>query len=184
MLHTPVSAALGLVFVFAGGAAVWLIFAASTRTRDQTARDRIIRAHRIAGYLFIGLFCLMCWFMLLRLRETSDELSLRSMLHVLIAMTLVPLLVVKIVIARYYKSFTSALVPLGLTIFTLGFVLVTSTAAPYLFRRIAVKSISLRSVNAGADKLDLQSSEALMQRRCSRCHTLDRVVGARKDAPG
>jgi cytochrome bd-type quinol oxidase subunit 2 len=160
MLPTPVSAALGSVFVLAGGAAVWLIFAASTRARDQTARDRIIRAHRLAGYLFIALFCLMSWFMLLRLGETSDELSLRSMLHVLIAMILAPLLLVKIVIARYYKSFTSALVPLGLTIFTLGFVLVTSTTGPYLFRRIAVKSISLRSVNAGRDKLDLRSSEA------------------------
>jgi ferredoxin-NADP reductase/mono/diheme cytochrome c family protein len=183
-LPTPVSAALGLVFVLVGGAAVWLIFAASTRTRDQTARDRIIRAHRLAGYLFIALFCLMSWFMLLRLGETSDDLSLRSMLHVLIAMILAPLLVVKIVIARYYKGFTSALVPLGLTIFILGFVLVTSTTGPYLFRRIAVKSISLRSVDAGGNKLDLQSSEALMQRRCSRCHTLDRVVGARKDASG
>ena len=184
MLSTPVSAALGFVFVLAGAAAVWLIFDASTRTRDQTARDRIIRAHRIAGYLFIALFCLMSWFMLLRLGETSDELSLRSMLHVLIAMILAPLLLVKIVIARYYKTFTSALVPLGLTIFTLGFVLVTSTTGPSLFRRITVKSISLRSVDAGVDKLDLQSSEALMQRRCSRCHTLDRVVGARKDGPG
>ena len=80
MLPTPVSAALGFVFVLVGGAAVWLIFAASTRMRDQSARDRIIRAHRIAGYLFIALFCLMSWFMLLRLGETSDELSLRSML--------------------------------------------------------------------------------------------------------
>ena len=95
MLPTPVSTALGFVFVLVGGAAVWLIFAASTRMRDQSARDRIIRAHRIAGYLFIALFCLMSWFMLLRLGETSDELSLRSMLDVLIAIILAPLLLVK-----------------------------------------------------------------------------------------
>jgi hypothetical protein len=36
----------------------------------------------------------------------------------------------------------------------------------------------------GAARIDLKSSEALMQRRCSRCHALDRVVGARKDAQG
>jgi hypothetical protein len=50
MLPTPVSAGLGLLFILIGAAAVWLIFDASTRSRNQTARDRILRAHRIAGY--------------------------------------------------------------------------------------------------------------------------------------
>ena len=184
MLPTPVSAGLGLLFVLIGAAAVWLIFDASTGSRNQTARDRILRAHRIAGYLFIALFCLMSWFMLLKVKETPDELPLRAMLHILIAMVLAPLLLVKVVIARYYKTFTTALVPLGLTIFTLGFVLIASSAGPYLLRKAVVKEISLQTVNMGGVKIDLQSSEALTQKRCSRCHNLDRVVGARKDPRG
>jgi ferredoxin-NADP reductase len=99
-------------------------------------------------------------------------------------MVLAPLLLVKVLIARYYKSFTTALVPLGLTIFTLGFVLIASTAGPYLLRRVTVKDISLESINMGGARIDLKSSEALMQKRCSRCHALDRVVGARKDGQG
>jgi ferredoxin-NADP reductase len=184
MLPTPVSAGLGLLFILIGAAAVWLIFDASTGSRTQTARDRILRAHRIAGYLFIALFCFMSWFMLLRAKETPDELPLRAMLHTLIAMVMAPLLLVKVVIARYYKSFTAALVPLGLTIFTLGFVLIASSAGPYLLRKAVVREISLETVNMGGVKIDLQSSEALTQKRCSRCHNLDRVVGARKDARG
>ena len=70
MLPTPVSAGLGLLFILIGAAAVWLIFDASTGSRTQTARDRILRAHRIAGYLFIALFCFMSWFMLLRAKDT------------------------------------------------------------------------------------------------------------------
>jgi len=184
MLPTTVSAGLGLLFILIGAAAVWLIFDASTGSRNQTARDRMLRAHRIAGYLFIALFCFMSWFMLLKVKETPDELHLRAMLHVLIAMVLAPLLLVKVVIARYYKTFTAVLVPLGLTIFTLGFVLIASSAGPYLLRRLTVKEISLQTVNMGGAKIDLQSSEALTQKRCSRCHNLDRVVGARKDARG
>ncbi len=184
MLPTPVSAGLGLLFFLIGAAAVWLIFDASAGSRTQTARDRILRAHRIAGYLFIALFCFMSWFMLLRAKETPDDLPLRAMVHILIAMVLAPLLLVKVVIARYYKSFTAALVPLGLTIFTLGFVLVASSAGSYLFRKAVVKEVSLETVNMGGVKIDLQSSEALTQKRCSRCHNLDRVVGARKDARG
>src|SRR6266704_3927831 len=184
MLPTTVSAGLGLLFILIGAAAVWLMFDASTGSRNQTARDRILRAHRIAVYLVIALFCFMSWFMLLRAKETPDDLPLRAMVHILLALVLAPLLLVKVVIARYYKSFTAALVPLGLTIFTLGFVLVASSAGPYLFRKAAVKEISLQTVNMGGAKIDLQSSEALTQKRCSRCHNLDRVVGAKKDARG
>jgi ferredoxin-NADP reductase len=120
--------------------------------------------------------------MILKVRDQQEELSTLSMFHVLVALVVAPLIGVKILIARRYKSFQSALVPLGLTIFVLGFVLVFSTAGPYLFRRVTMKDISLRSINMGAARFDLRASEELMQKRCSRCHDLDRVVGARKDA--
>src|SRR5258708_20027168 len=90
MLPTTVSAGLGLLFILIGAAAVWLIFDASTGSRNQTARDRMLRAHRIAGYLFIALFCFMSWFMLLKFKETPHELPLRPILHFPIATILLP----------------------------------------------------------------------------------------------
>jgi hypothetical protein len=62
MLPTSLSAVLGLCFILFGPAAVWLIFEASKRTQNPTARDRIVQAHRIAGYLFIFLFCMTALF--------------------------------------------------------------------------------------------------------------------------
>jgi ferredoxin-NADP reductase/mono/diheme cytochrome c family protein len=99
-------------------------------------------------------------------------------------MVLAPLFLIKVLVARYYKSYTSVLVPLGLTIFTLGFVLIASTAGPYLLRRATIKNISLNAVDMGAARIDVSASESLMQRRCSRCHNLERIAGARKDARG
>jgi ferredoxin-NADP reductase len=184
MLPSPLSALLGLLFILLGTAAVWLILEASRSTHSATARDRIIQAHRAAGYLFIALFCAMTWFMFLKVKDVPDELPLRSMLHILVAMILAPLLLVKVIIARYYKNSGAILVPLGITIFTLGFVLIASAAGPYLLRKVIVKDISLDAVHMGDAKIDLKSSEELMQKRCARCHNLDRVVGARKDARG
>ncbi len=184
LIPTPLSAVLGFVFILIGAAAIWLIFEASMNSHDQAARNRRIRAHRIAGYLFIALFCFMTWLMLLRLKDAADELSLRSMLHILVAMVLAPLFLIKVLVARYYKSYTSVLVPLGLTIFTLGFVLIASTAGPYLLRSATIKDISLNAVDMGATRIDLGASESLMERRCSRCHNLERIAGARKDARG
>ena len=181
-LSPQVSAVFGVIFVVAGCAAVWLIFDASRMSHDGSKRERALRLHRLAGYAFVALFCVMTWFMVLRVRDQQEELSMRSLFHVLVALVLAPLLTVKILIARRYKSYHSSLVPLGLTIFVLGFVLVSSTAGPYLFRRVTMQEISLQSIDMGRAKIDMQSSEDLMQKRCSRCHNLDRVVGARKDA--
>jgi ferredoxin-NADP reductase/mono/diheme cytochrome c family protein len=184
MLPSPLSALLGLLFILLGVAAVCLILEASRRTHGAKTRDRIIQAHRTAGYLFIALFCAMTWFMVLKVKDVPDELPLRSMLHILLAMVLAPLLLVKVIIARYYKSSGTILIPLGITIFTLGFVLIASAAGPYLLRRVTVKDISLDAIHMGEARIDMQGSEELMQKRCARCHNLDRVVGARKDARG
>lgn len=136
----------------------------------------------MAGYLFIALFCIMTWFMILKIKDRPDELPLPSMVHALIAILMAPLLFIKVLVARYYKNHTAILVPLGLTIFVLAFVLVATTAGPYFLRTANVKSISLQAIDMGVAKIDMQASEALMQKRCSRCHNLDRVVGAKKDA--
>src|SRR5258708_19634610 len=180
MLPSPLSALLGLLCIWLGAPAVCLILEASRRTHSATARDRIIQAHRAAGYLFIALFCAMTWFMFLKVKDVPDELPLRSMLHILVAIVLAPLLLVKVIIARYYKSSGAILVPLGITIFTLGFVLIASAAGPYLLRKVTVKDISLDAIHMAEAKIDLQSSEELMQKRCARGNNWDPVLGSPK----
>jgi ferredoxin-NADP reductase len=59
--------------------------------------------------------------------------------HILLAVLLIPLLTAKILIARRYKHFHSLLVPLGLAILQISFVLVA----------IPVLSLALRSINPG-----------------------------------
>jgi ferredoxin-NADP reductase len=184
MLPVPLSAVLGILFVLIGGAAVWLMLDASSRAPDSPRAKGMIKAHRIAGYMFAALFCVMTWFMVLRLRGGTDNLPLPSLLHTLIAIVLAPLIFVKILVARRYKKYTPILVPLGLTIFVLAFVLVVSTAGPYFLRTRAMRDVSLQAIDMGSARIDLHGSEALVQQRCSRCHTLDRVLGARKDAQG
>src|ERR1700741_3300135 len=112
MLTSSVSLWLGVTFVLIGAVNVWLILQASARVRDARAGTRLIAAHRLGGYLFIALFCVMGYFMVLRTTNLSDDLSIPALLHVLIAMSLVPLLFVKVLIARYYKSYYSALISL------------------------------------------------------------------------
>ena len=184
MLSPSVSVALGFAFVLLGGINVWLVLEAWSRVKAAKVSARMLTLHRIGGYLFIALFCVMTYYMMSRLSSGGDN-SASVTLHVALAMILSPLLFIKVLVARFYKNQHNLLMPIGLTIFVLSFVLIASTAGPYLARPSKIERVS---INPGGQAepvaIDMNEASDLMQKRCSKCHNLDRVVGARKDAPG
>src|ERR1700735_1523209 len=103
MLNNSASLWLGVIFVLIGAINVWLILQASARVRDARASTRLVAAHRIGGYIFIGLFCLIGYFMVARLDAISADAPSATMIHLTLAMILSPLLFVKVLVARYYK---------------------------------------------------------------------------------
>jgi ferredoxin-NADP reductase len=183
MLNSSTSVWLGITFVLVGAINVWLILQASARVREAKANTRLIAAHRIGGYLFIALFCVMGYFMLARLGDVGGASS-GNMIHMTLAMVLSPLLFVKVLIARYYKSYSSLLMPIGLTIFVLSFVLIGITAGPSLVHHARMQTVSLEAIDLPPAAIDINLAAATMEKRCSKCHNLDRIVGASKDARG
>jgi len=184
MLSTSASLVLGFTFVLVGGVNVWLVLEAWSRVKATNASSRMLTLHRIGGYLFIALFCVMTYFMVARLRSGGADTSATVTIHLALAMILSPLLFIKVLIARYYKNQHGLLMPIGLTIFVLAFVLIASTAGPYLARATRIEQVSIDPAHTPPVTVDVNQASDLMQRRCSKCHNLDRVVGARKDAQG
>ena len=135
MLNTSASLWLGIVFVLVGAINVWLVLQASARVKNTSASGRLIAAHRIGGYLFIALFCVMGYFMLARLGDVAAGAPPTTMIHLSLAMVLSPLIFVKVLVARYYKSYYSFLMPIGMTIFVLAFVLIGAGVALTAERR-------------------------------------------------
>src|SRR5579871_1897871 len=183
MLNSSASSWLGVTFVLIGGINVWLILQASARVRDAKANSRLIAAHRIGGYLFIGLFCVMGYFMVARLGDVAGAPSTTT-IHLTLAMILSPLLFVKVLIARYYKSYHSFLTPIGLLIFVLSFVLIGVTAGPSLAHTARMQTVSFPTLDLPTTSIDVNLAAETMEKRCSKCHNLDRIAGARKDARG
>jgi ferredoxin-NADP reductase len=184
VINPYTSIALGLAFVLVGGINVWLVLEAWSRVKAAKVSARMLELHRIGGYVFIALFCVMSFFMIARIRNGGGDASPTVTLHLALAMVLSPLLFIKIVIARYYKNQHGLLMPIGLTIFVLAFVLVASTAGPYLTRVSKREEVSLDHGRVPPVTIDLNQASDLMEKRCSKCHNLDRVVGVRKDAEG
>src|SRR6266581_7400820 len=184
MLNSSTSVWLGITFVLVGAINVWLILQASARVRDAKASTRLIAAHRIGGYLFIALFCVMGYFMVARLGDVSGGASPGTIIHLTLAMVLSPLLFVKVLVARYYKSYYSVLLPIGLMIFVLSFVLIGITAGPSLAHHARMQTVSLAAIDLPPADIDINMAASTMEKRCSKCHNLDRIAGAHKDARG
>ena len=184
MLTGSTSIVLGLAFVVLSGLNVWLVLEAWARVKAAKASSRMLALHRIGGYLFIALFLVMAYFMLVRLRDSGGDASPVVTVHLALAMVLAPLLFIKVLIARYYKNQHGLLMPIGLTIFVLAFGLIASTAGPYLARTSKIEQVSIDPAHVPSVAIDMNQAGDLMQKRCSKCHTLDRIAGARKDEQG
>src|ERR1700730_11531574 len=144
----------GIAFVALALANVVMMLEASQPSRSLTTRTRLIAAHRVSGYLFVILLCMMAYGMSQRLAGLgiTGHLPTHLVLHIVLVLVLVPLLLVKILIARRYKQSHSALKALGIAIFVISFALVS----------IPTLSELLRSASPGSQRLRLGTGLIVM----------------------
>src|SRR6185369_17589135 len=105
--------------------------------------------------LFIALFCIMGYFMVARLGGVAGNAPPSTMIHLTLAMVLSPLLFVKVLVARYYKTYYSVLMPIGLVIFVLSFVLIGITAGPSLAHHVRMQTVSLDAIDLPSVSIDI-----------------------------
>ena len=114
--------------------------------RSAIAKNRMMVLHRVIGYLFVIAFCVMAYIMSQRLAAVGLTKNLPTYLvvHIVLALSLVPLLLLKIVIARFYKHNHSALMALGTAVFVVAFVLVSIPTFSGLLRSTSPGALGLR----------------------------------------
>src|ERR1700730_11042910 len=136
----------GIAFVTLAAANVVAMLEASRSSRSSGTRNRLIAAHRLGGYLFVILLCIMAYSMSQRLVGVgiTGHLPTHLVLHIVLVLVLVPLLFLKILIARRYKQSHSSLKALGITIVVISFVLVSIHTLSELLRSASPRSLGLR----------------------------------------
>jgi len=123
----------GIVFVLLAGLNPWIML--TNRANSKPSGRIWMRVHRTVGYAFIAIFIVTVYFMFLRLKGEPDELEPRILLHMSLALTLAPLLFVKILVARYQPPGSRGLLPaIGITIFALSFTVVAVNVVPLVLR--------------------------------------------------
>lgn len=145
-MRIATSLTLACLFVFLAGFNMWnMLTSRGTSTRSSKLWTQ---THRLAGYAFIVLFAILCYFMLLRIRASEDELSPRLILHMGLALSLAPLLLIKVIVARYQKAARGLLVALGTGIFAIAFTLVAVNVSVHFLRAAPNHKVAPRTSEA------------------------------------
>src|ERR1700722_5181369 len=136
----------GIAFVTLAAANVVAMLEASRSSRSTGTRNRLIAAHRLGGYLFVILLCIMAYSMSQRLVGVgiTGHLPTHLVLHIVLVLVLVPLLFLKILIARRYKESHSSVKGVGIAIFFILFALVSIPPLSELLRSASPGSLGLR----------------------------------------
>jgi glycine betaine catabolism B len=139
-MKAGLSVSLGLFFVALATFNVITMLQSSRPAQAAQIRARAIALHRAGGYLFIGLFAVMVWFMSMRLIGSPEALAGDGAMHMDLAILLAPLIFMKVLIARKYKNHHSVLLPLGLLIYAISAVLVFIRVLPYALGKMSSAS--------------------------------------------
>jgi ferredoxin-NADP reductase/uncharacterized membrane protein len=139
-MKAGLSVSLGLFFVALATFNVITMLQSSRPAEAARIRARAVALHRAGGYLFIGLFAVMVWFMSKRLIGSPEALAGDAAIHMGLAISLAPLLFLKVMIARKYKNHYSILLPLGLSIYVISAVLVFIRVLPYALGKMSSAS--------------------------------------------
>ena len=84
-MKAGLSISLGLAFVGLATLNVITILESSRSSQAPQRRARAITLHRACGYLFIGLFVMMVWFMSKRLVGSSERMMGDAAIHIALA---------------------------------------------------------------------------------------------------
>src|ERR1700745_2969956 len=136
----------GIAFVTLAATNVVAMLEASEPSRNGTTRTRLITLHKAGGYLFVTLLSIMAYSMSQRLAGVgiTGHLPTHLVLHIALVLVLVPLLFLKILIARRYQHSHSSLKALGIAIFVIAFALVSIPALSEILRSANTGSLGLR----------------------------------------
>ncbi len=157
--------------------------------------------HRLFGWVFVAIYVFLMWDMVPRLWSYQIELPARTVIHLTLGLAIGAILIVKIMVVRFFKHMESHLAPLlgvSLLICTL---LLTGLALPYSAREAYLRLTAQDGQNFSEDRiarvkkylpqvgfsdeaglLELASSKGLsdgrivLTKKCTQCHDLRTIL--------
>jgi mono/diheme cytochrome c family protein len=150
-----VTLGLGLLFLVTAFATVFLMFHLwgypfDKATRTSSAPPSLMRLHRMLGWLYFLLYIVMMCEMVPRLWEYQVELPPRTVVHMILGITIGVILLVKISILRFFRHLEEWMPVLGVTLLACT-ILLSGLSVPFALREY---SLARSAVGGGVYSLE------------------------------
>jgi len=170
-------------------------------TLKSSAPSYLTNLHRVLGWVFVIIYLWMMYEMLPRMWDYQVELPARTVAHLVLGLMIGALLMVKVIIVRFFKHMEAMLAPLLGTLLLVSTLVLMGIALPSQWREYTLNSRFLASTMVSGDAvariqeilptLDPDSDEVVeeistaagmrqirgtFRRACAQCHDLRTVL--------
>ena len=128
---------LAVLLLAAGTTAFLSMMARFGRPGDEARSERLRRLHKKAGWVYVALVAPLAVFGADFLVEMGDGLSIRAGFHVVLAMALLAILLLKVLVVKTFRQQLKFAPSLGMTLFAVTLVVFLITAGYFLLLKIA-----------------------------------------------
>jgi mono/diheme cytochrome c family protein len=184
-----VKSILAVLLVAAGVVALTTMFTLMGRSKRRAKPESLRAVHRAAGYVFATLVAVLAVLGIRYLAATGDALSLRAVLHWILALFLIVVMALKIGIVRFFRELTKFAPALGMIVFVLALVVAGLSAGFFAVTGARLKPFTGAPAGAervaavtGVDQQTIARGAALFAKHCAGCHNTD--SGEWKIGPG
>ena len=156
-INASLSAILGVAFALLGTATVGLMFHLwgypfDEETRKSAAPRPLMILHRVLGFLFVAVYIFMMVQMVPRLLRYQVEFPARTVLHVMLGITIGFLLLIKLSIIRWFRHLEEWMPYLGTGLLLCTYLLI-GLSVPFSFRESQLRARALGGDAASAQSL-------------------------------
>ncbi|WP_417908540.1 hypothetical protein [Candidatus Electronema sp. PJ] len=162
---------LAVLLIVIAGVTVLIMLEMNSKVHEEQEKTGWIDTHRFLGYLFLVLFAFMLAFMVFKVGSFREDMPIPV---TILALLLIPLIMIKVVIARQKTQISTKLILLGTAIFGLSFGLTGITAKYHASHGWDFPSLFLTNVGS-KDMESVEPGQIIMSRKCNKCHSLERV---------
>ena len=208
-MSTSTSAIFGLIFLGLANASVFLMFKLwgypfDKETHKSEAPRSLILLHRCLGYAYALLYIFMMWYMVPRLWTYQVELPPRTVAHLMLGITIGVLILVKVVILRFFRHFEESMPYIGVCLLICTYLLI-GLSVPFSFHETVLTAKTGAFSDAGiartrqlldsaelppqapldqlASKRKLREGRHVLQRKCVVCHDLRTILAKPRTPP-
>jgi hypothetical protein len=128
MSELVLKAIIASVFLTAGTGAFLTMMRLMGRPGGAGDPAKLRKLHRTLGWTAVVLLCPLVYLGLSFVKEMGDGMSTRAVFHIVLAETLIALLLLKILVIRFFKGFLKNATALGMALFVLILVVYLITA--------------------------------------------------------